>query len=327
MDPWVIPDGHEILPPDAPREQWLAERRRGIGGSDIPLLLGVANPNHGSEYGLWLDKTGRNGHDDGPTGAMLRGTWLEPPLAGIFSERTGLEVRPLGLCQWDGDEILRATPDRASSDGGIVEIKSIGEYATIRHEWRGGGVSRAAYAQLQTEMLVTGRYPGWLLAYEIDRDPIIRGPFAPDRELQLRIAETARRWWDAHVVTDTPPPVDLGRISDEEIRARWPRNVGEAIEAEFPYYVRMMLEEREAVHEQMTAAEKRKKEIDRALRVMAGDYAALTIDGEPVVTFADVEGGPSVAPELEWEMPEVWAKYVRRSQSRRINIVRKRKGS
>ncbi|MGH3627235.1 MAG: YqaJ viral recombinase family protein, partial [Sciscionella sp.] len=46
-----MPDGQLVLGADAPREQWLAERRKGIGGSDIATLLGI-NP-YQSEYELW----------------------------------------------------------------------------------------------------------------------------------------------------------------------------------------------------------------------------------------------------------------------------------
>lgn len=320
-----LPAGREILPPDAPRDTWLAERRRGLGGSDIPLLLGVSNPAHGTEYTLWLDKTGRSAPDGTPTGAMIRGTWLEPHLADVFTERTGLTCEPLGLCESDTDTILRATPDRASSDGGIVEIKSIGEYAKVRHEWRGGGVSRAAYVQGQVEVLVTGRAPLWLVAYEVDQAPVIRGPFAPDVELHKRILSTARTWWDRHIVTDTPPAVDMATITDDEIRARWPTSIeGTAIEAEYPAYVEAMLAERAECHAAEVAAKSRKAEIDAALRVMTGDYAALTIDGAPVVTFTNTDGGPQIDPAAEWEAPELWRQYVTRTPQRRIRIVKRK---
>lgn len=323
-DPWGIPAGREVLPPHPPRERWLEARRQGIGGSDVPLLLGVANPAHGSEFDLWQEKTGRNGHDNGPTQAMIRGTWLEPHLAEHFTEATGTRCREFGLIRNDADPILQYSPDRFSADGGVVEIKSIGEFAKVRHEWRGGGVSKAAYAQGQFGLLVTGRYPLWLVAYEIDQPPMIRGPFAPDHDLHDRMRRIARQWWDRYVLTDSPPPVDLGKVTDEEIAARWPNNVGEAIPAEFPALVEHMLDERAVEHERETAAAARKKEIDRALRVMTGDYAALTIRDEPVVTFTEVEGGANVAPEMEWEDPAAWERWVTRPRFRRIHIVKKK---
>lgn len=321
-DSWTIPDGDEILPHDAPRDAWLAARRHGMGGSDIPLLMGVANPKHGSEYDLWLDKTGRAGPDQAPTHAMTRGNWLEPHLADYFTERTGVAVRPVGLCAYRPNPIIRATPDRLTADGGIVEIKTIGSFADIRWEYRGGNVARAPYVQLQVELLVTGRTHGWVLAYEIDQAPMLRGPFAADRELHQRIIERVTSWWERHVVADSPPAVDLATISDEEIRKRWPRNVGEAIEAQWPDYVRVLLTDRAAAHTEHLDGDARKKRIDAELRIMTGDYAALTINDQAVVTFADVDGAPKIEPAMEWEEPEMWAKYVSRPHTRRINIVK-----
>ena len=120
--PWALPDGRLVLPAGASREQWLTERRKGIGGSDIATLLGV-NP-YQSEYELWLDKSGRAGPDE-QTGAMQRGVWLEPRLAAIFSERTGLAVRRCGLVKNRYDGRVRATPDRLAEDGGCVERRRI----------------------------------------------------------------------------------------------------------------------------------------------------------------------------------------------------------
>ncbi len=322
---WGLPAGRQLLPPDAPRERWLAARRAGIGSSDVPLLMGVANPAHGSEFALWAEKTGRVPDLARPTHAMIRGTWLEGPLAGVFTERTGIETRPLGLCQSDAHPLLLATPDRASADGGVVEIKSIGEWAKVRHEWRHGGVSRAAYVQGQHEVLVTGRYPLWLVAYEIDTAPIIRGPFAPDYDLHAAIIARCESWWRDYVAADREPPVDLATITDDEIAARWPANADDAVAAEYPDLVRWLLEERAVAHARERDAKAEKDAIDRTLRVMAGPASAITIDDAPVVRFIERASGPRVAPEMEWEDPEAWARWVTRARSRQIHIVKDKK--
>lgn len=322
---WGLPAGRQLLPPDAPRERWLAARRRGLGSSDVPLLMGVANPNHGSEYELWREKTGRAPADAGPTHAMIRGNWLEPHLAEVFTDRTGTEARPLGLCQSSAYPLLLATPDRATADGGVLEIKSVNNFASVRHEWRHGGVSRAAYVQGQVHVLVTGRYPLWLLAYEIDCAPLIRGPFAPDYDLHAAIIERCESWWTEHVLADREPPVNLATITDDEIALRWPRTTEEAVEAEHPDLVRWLLEERADAHQAERAAKATKASIDKTLRVMTGGAGALTIDRDPVVKFIPKPSGPCVAPQMEWEEPEMWAKYVTRSTSRQIYIVKNKK--
>lgn len=319
-NPWTMPNGRLVLSADAPREQWLAERRKGIGGSDIATLLGI-NP-YQSEYELWLDKTGRP-IDEQQTGAMQRGVWLEPRLAEIFAERTGLTVRRCGLVQHRADGRLRATPDRLAADGGCVEIKSMGTYAKVRHEWRHGGIAKSAYAQAQYQLLVTGRSHAWLVAYEIDQEPIVRGPVERDGPLLSRMWTRVERWWGEHVLADQPPAVDLATITDEELALRWPdAERGSTRQAEWPSHVRALLAERAEVHAQGTAAEKRKKEIDQALKVMTGDAEALLVGDRPVLTLKPQRNNPSVDPELETDHPDIYAAYIKRGSSRRIHVVK-----
>lgn len=320
VNPWSMPAGQLVLSADAPREEWLAERRKGIGGSDIATLLGI-NP-YQSEYELWLDKTGRP-IDEQQTGAMQRGVWLEPHLASHFAQRTSLAVRRCGLVKHRVDPRLRATPDRLTDDGGCVEIKSMGTYSNVRAEWRHGGIAKSAYAQAQYQLLVTGRSHAWLVAYEIDHEPVIRGPVERDEPLIQRMVDRAASWWVEHVERDEPPAVDLATITDEEIALRWPTAAaGTSVQAEWPAHVRTLLAERAELKATAKAATDRAKEIDQALRVMAGDNEALCVGDRPVVTFKSQLNNPAVDPALEADHPDVWAGYIKRGSSRRIHICK-----
>lgn len=319
-NPWSMPDGQLVLSADTPREQWLAERRNGIGSSDIATLLGVND--YQSQYELWLDKTGR-AEGEAQNEAMRRGHWLEPHVADYFAERTGLTVRRCGLVKRRGMWILRATPDRLTSDGGVVEIKTIGSWAKVGAEWRHGGIARHAYAQGQWQLLVTGRAHAWFAAYTIDQEPQIRGPVERDEPLINRMRRLAMQWWSDHIVADVAPPVDLATITDEEIVLRWPTAApGTSVQAEWPAHVRALLAERAGLKASEKAAKDRAKEIDQALRVMAGDNEALCVGERPVVTFKNQANNASVDPALETDHPDVWAGYIRRGSSRRIHVCK-----
>lgn len=319
---WSTPSARLLLPADASREEWLAARRGGIGGSDAPVILGESP--YQSLYGLWLDKTGRTSDVDRDTDAMRRGRWLEPHLAAWFAQETGLDVRRCGLLAHRDDPWRRATPDRLTSDGGILEIKTAGAWTDAAQAWR-DGIDRRAYVQAQHYLAVTGRSHAWIVAY-VDPSPILRGPVERDEELIATLVEAERRFWHEHVLADVPPPVDLATITDDEIAARWPVEVtGSTREAPYPALVERLLVERAECKAAEKAARDRIGEIDRALRVMAGDAEALTVNGRPVATFKTAHNPPRVDPALATDHPDIWARYVTRTTSRRIHIVKPRK--
>lgn len=319
VNPWSMPAGQLVLSADAPREQWLAERRNGIGSSDIATLLGVND--YQSAYELWLDKMGRG--DTEQTEAMRRGNWLEPHVVDYFAERTGVAVRRCGLVKHRKWPILRATPDRLTADGGVVEVKTIGSWAKVGAEWRHGGIARHAYVQGQWQLMVTGRSHAWWAAYTIDQEPQIRGPVERDETLIERMRTLACLWWKDHVLTGTAPAVDLATITDEEIALRWPTAAaGTSVQAEWPAHVRTLLAERAELKATAKAATDRAKEVDQALRVMAGDNEALCVGDRPVVTFKSQLNNPAVDPALETDHPDIWAGYIKRGTSRRIHICR-----
>jgi putative phage-type endonuclease len=321
---WSYPDARLILPADAPREQWHAERRKGIGGSDTAALLGESP--YQSLYGLWLDKTGQ-ADDVEQTDAMRRGNWLEPHLADWFTEKTGIAARRCGLLASRERDHLRTNPDRLTADGGLVEIKSTAYYTTTAQEWRFGGIARHAYIQGQQQLAVTGRSHVWFVIWT-DPTPQIRGPVARDEQLIAEILERADKFWAVNVLGNMAPEVDLGTLTDDEIALRWPAEVaGATVEARYPSHVATMLTERAELKARISAAEKRAKDIDNSLRAMAGDAEALLIDGLPVATFKSQLNNPSVDKALAADHPDIYAKYVTRTSSRRIHVIKPRKAT
>ena len=71
-------------------EEWLAERRKSIGGSDAAAIVGMNH--YVTPYALWADKTGRL-PDQPDNEAMRQGRDLEQYVADRFTEATGKRVR------------------------------------------------------------------------------------------------------------------------------------------------------------------------------------------------------------------------------------------
>lgn len=72
-------------------DEWLLDRRKGIGGSDVATILGLNKWK--SPYQLWLEKTGQIGLEHTESEPAYWGNVLEEVVAKEFQERTGKKVR------------------------------------------------------------------------------------------------------------------------------------------------------------------------------------------------------------------------------------------
>lgn len=104
--------GYRIIRP-ASHEDWLEERKKGIGSSEAGTIMGVNK--FDTPYKLWRRKTGV----DGPVemnDAMRLGHQLEPSVAEAFAEATGAVIKKASAGDWlavdSRRDFLRVSPDR-----------------------------------------------------------------------------------------------------------------------------------------------------------------------------------------------------------------------
>lgn len=198
-------------------EEWLAWRRRGVGGSDAPVIMGLS-PYKGW-LALYVDKTDRGLDPREPNESAYWGQQLEEIVAREFEKRSGLRVAEptTPLVQHQTLTWMIGTPDRYVYDPvtgaflGILECKTTA--ARRDEEWEQGPASYAV-CQLQHYLAVVNAPRGWIAVliggqryahFAVERD---------DAYIERLVAEEARFW--EHVTTDTPPPPD-GRESTSSI--------------------------------------------------------------------------------------------------------------
>ncbi len=127
--------------PDEVREQWLAERKKGIGGSDAAGVLGLSK--YSTPLTVWMEKTGRSVPEDiSGKEPVYWGNVLEDVVAAEFSKRhPELKVRRLNaLLRSVEHPFMQASLDRVVTDGsgrkGVLEIKTCD--ARLKGDWEGG---------------------------------------------------------------------------------------------------------------------------------------------------------------------------------------------
>jgi putative phage-type endonuclease len=194
---------------------WHEWRRGGIGGSDIAALIGLSN--YASPTSLYYEKVGALDDTDREDSDRQRiGKRMEQVLAAEFQDQTGLHVVGTQTwCQHPTHTFARCTVDGFVSDTpdgqddpelllGDIEFKTDGRFG-----WP-DGIPHSIRAQVVWQLGVTEQNHAWLVVmfagfrvetFEVDWDEDARSDWAFMRD-------TARDFWENHVVPRVPPPVD-----------------------------------------------------------------------------------------------------------------------
>ena len=201
------------------REEWLAERRKSLGGSDMGAVLGMNS--YTSPMAVWMDKTGRLPEKE-QTEWMRLGTDLEDYVAQRFCEASGLKVVKDSYT-WRNSKYphLHMNPDRR-----VVGQKAGFEAKIVSQlnekKYRGGEFPDSYYAQVVTYLCVS-EFDRWYLGalilgegiriYQMTRIPndtkpdwCVASVYVDDDELQA-LGNSAKHFW-GYVERDTPPPAD-----------------------------------------------------------------------------------------------------------------------
>ena len=114
-------------------QEWLEDRRKGIGGSDVATVLGLNK--YKSVYRLWLEKTGQVEVTSAQSEAAYWGNTLEEVVAEEFSKRTGKKVRRRNrVFEHSKYPFLRANIDRdIVGENAVLECKTANQY--LANEW------------------------------------------------------------------------------------------------------------------------------------------------------------------------------------------------
>lgn len=278
-------------------EEWLKERKNGIGGSDVAAMLG-ASP-WKTPHQLWLEKTGREEPSVSDAEAVYWGTVLEDVIADRYVGLTGRKVqRVRRILRIDGT-IALANIDRAVvnpeiagrvtvinghklTTDRILEVKTAHALASRSSDWGEPGTDEVPmhyWLQCKWYLGITGArwcdlavlFGGQKLAiYTLERDD----------ELFARLLDEAEWWWHAHVVADMPPePTTV-----EDARRLWARHEpGKTVAATDD--VAAIVTELADLKEQLKAIQ---EQIDqRELKIMQamGDAEALEHQGKTLVTW------------------------------------------
>ncbi|GAA1454876.1 YqaJ viral recombinase family protein [Nesterenkonia lacusekhoensis] len=204
---YSFPEATQILRADATREEWLAERRHGVGSSEASALMGENR--YKDVLDVYEDKIGVAEPVESNY-RMRRGLAMEPGIREEFTLRTGIATQRRGLLANKERPYMRASVDSLTSDGGILEIKTTSYHN--RRDWdeEEGRVPPEAYWQVQHSMGVTGRSHAWVAA-DVGGDFMIIRVDRNDDDIEA-LRGAVDELWDRKEAGNPPEPNSLEKI-------------------------------------------------------------------------------------------------------------------
>lgn len=279
-----------------------ATRRTGIGGSDIPALLGLSR--FKTPMDVYLQKLQLVPPSSGDTGPQEWGHRLEPVILQALAERHGLTYHPApGTVRasqvW---EHALYTPDGVG-DGFVAEAKNRSVFTADGWGPDGGAViPEDVLAQVQWGMLCLDQpvaYVGALIGGNDFRSYVI----AANPAYQQRCLEVAQRFWTTHIIPEVPPPLDGSDASDTYLKVAYPRvdlNTVEVVD-DADAYPAILLKRALQMRTQLRTIEDEYQRLQQQLKESIGVKAGFTTSFG-TVTWTEVKGKPAT----DWEALAKW---------------------
>ena len=317
----------------ANRDQFLAGRKKGIGGSDVAAILGFSP--YKSPYQLWLDKTGRSERKESQNESAHFGNLLEDVVAKEFSRRAGVKVQRvtqqlfLEEHPWALGNIDRAVinPDIAGNvrfkDGALttdrlLECKTASEYMSKLFGEEGSDQVPDYYlTQCLWYLLITG-------CKVIDLAVLIGGNkfrmyrIERDDDLIQSIFNQVKAFWFNHVIADVPPDPTCF----DDVLHRWSNHVvGKQVEADFEHI--KLAEELITVQGRLKADKAREDEIKLKIVSTMQDAEMMISQGKSICTYKEQSSTRIDSTLLKKEEPDLFVKYSKTSSTRVFRISNK----
>lgn len=219
------------------REEWLEQRKNGIGGSDVAAVLGVSR--YKSPIALWLEKTGMVEPEDiSDVEVVYWGTTLEDVVAREFERRTGKRVKRKNAMLFHPEHsFMLANVDRlVVGEKSGLECKTAGIHQADK--WDGDEIPDAYFLQCQHYMAVTG-FKKWYIAVLIAGQRFLWKEIARDDELIRVMIEREAEFWRL-VENRIRPEVDGSEASAKVLKEMLPSSNGQTVElgADADFWIR-----------------------------------------------------------------------------------------
>lgn len=266
--------------PSQSREQWLLDRRKSIGASDVSAILGI-NP-WSTPWEIWADKMGMLAPMS--NAATNAGNALEPVVLDYAESQLGKLDRNVRVKH---DILpLAATCDAlVSSCGNPVEAKTTGIVGPVVGQWGDEGTDQVPdyyLVQVHAQLMCTKKDLGYLFALLPGRG-FLAYAIEANQRLYEHIGNVLADWWETHIVQGYEPTLD--QMPSIEIAKRLKRSSGKIVEASRK--LESLVVRREETKSKIGELSKGLENIETELLIELGDAEVANLSDGRSVTYLE----------------------------------------
>ncbi len=295
--------------------RWLAERRKGIGGSDVAAILGLSP--FKTAYQIYQEKR-KEVEDWQGNESTDWGKRMEPAIRQWYSDTTGRNVRlPDKIIYNEKYPFMGASLDGFTDDGRIVEIKT----ARSGKGWGEPGTEEIPdyyAAQCHHYMAVTGLDVVDIPVSIMGGSPVLY-EIPADKEIQEMIIDAEANFWQRVVDGNPPDPVTY---ADAVARFGKSDTTG-TVTASIEIFSDVM--ELHDVKGKISTLELTEKEIKGRIISFLGENGDMLINtsGDTLITYKLSKGKKGFdAKSFEKDHPNLYQKYLKTGDPSRRFLIK-----
>lgn len=295
--------------------QWLKERQKGIGGSDVVAILGLSRWK--TAFQIYLDKTGEITEDTVSSENVYFGPALEDLVAREFTNRTGKRVRRDNkqLSHKNYPFIIANIDRRVIGENAILECITASSFSGS--EWEEDQVSTSHLLKCQHYLAVTGAEKCYI-AVLIDGQKFLWKEILRDEGLIDMVIQCEKDFWENHVEKRIPPPIDGSEAADKYLKNRYAKvKAGVQVELEADY--KEIIINYLIIKESIKTMEEELKAIENNIKNTLGEADGGTV-GNYLVKWKAIVSSRVDRKKLKERYPEVYKEVCKEGISRKFEI-------
>ena len=295
--------------------QWLKERQKSIGGTDVGAIMGANKWK--SAFQVYIEKTEDIAEVPEATEAAYWGNNFKVMVSKEFIKRTGKKVRrynkQIAHKQYP---FMTANIDRmVLGENSLLLCKTTSVFSA--KEWEGEEVPPSYILQCQHYMAVSEADKCYL-AVLVGGQKLIIKEILRDEELIDMIAAAERSFWNEHVILRVPPSLDGSASAEAYLKERFPRTKS-LMEVDLREENKERIMRYLSLKQNIKVMEDETKTLENNIKNELGEAERGTVSNF-VVCWKAVASNRVDSKALKDKHPEVYNEVCKETTSRRFEI-------